>query len=108
MDMGSAGLAASALPDAMAAAAREIDQALDQLLPAVEGDEARLYASMRYSTIGGGKRLRGFLVLEGARQFNVAREAALCVASAIEMISPTYSITVSPVAMWRKANTPLP
>lgn len=91
MDMGSAGLAASALPDAMAAAAREIDQALDQLLPVVEGDEARLYDSMRYSTIGGGKRLRGFLVLEGARQFNVSREAALRVASAIEMIH-AYSL----------------
>jgi farnesyl diphosphate synthase len=75
----------------MAAAAREIDQALDQLLPAVEGDEARLYESMRYSTIGGGKRLRAFLVLEGARQFNVSREAALRVASAIEMIH-AYSL----------------
>jgi farnesyl diphosphate synthase len=75
----------------MAAAAREIDEALDQLLPAVEGDEARLYDSMRYSTIGGGKRLRGFLVLEGARQFSVSREAALRVASAIEMIH-AYSL----------------
>jgi farnesyl diphosphate synthase len=75
----------------MAAAAREIDEALDQLLPAVEGDEARLYDSMRYSTIGGGKRLRGFLVLEGARQFSVSRAAALRVASAIEMIH-AYSL----------------
>jgi farnesyl diphosphate synthase len=91
MDMGSAGLSASALADAMAAAAREIDHALDQLLPAVEGDEARLYEAMRYSTIGGGKRLRGFLVLEGARQFSVSREAALRVACAIEMIH-AYSL----------------
>ncbi len=79
------------LADAMAAAAREIDDALDRLLPAAEGDEARLFESMRYSTIGGGKRLRGFLVLEGARQFNVSREAALRVACAVEMVH-AYSL----------------
>ena len=76
---------------AMAEAARDIDAALDDLLPRAEGDEARLFASMRYSVIGGGKRLRGFLVLEGARQFNVSRHAALRVACAIEMIH-AYSL----------------
>ncbi len=79
------------LPGAMALAAREIDAALDQLLPAAEGDEARLFEAMRYSTIGGGKRLRGFLVLEGARQFTVSRDAALRVACAIEMVH-AYSL----------------
>ena len=71
---------APALPRAMAAAAAEIDQALDILLPPEEGPEAPLFAAMRYAVIGGGKRLRGFLVLEGARQFNVSRQAALRVA----------------------------
>ena len=84
-------LPTSGLADAMASAAREIDTALDQLLPAPEGDEARLFEAMRYSTVGGGKRLRGFLVLEGARQFTVSREAALRVACAIEMIH-AYSL----------------
>jgi farnesyl diphosphate synthase len=79
------------LQQAMVAAAEDIDAALEQLLPPEEGPEARLYASMRYSTIGGGKRLRGFLVLEGARQFGVARGAALRVASAIEMVH-AYSL----------------
>ena len=59
----------------MAAAAAEIDEALDALLPPVEGPEARLFEAMRYAAIGGGKRLRGFLVLEGARQFGVSRAA---------------------------------
>ncbi|MCW8086419.1 polyprenyl synthetase family protein [Roseococcus sp. MDT2-1-1] len=72
-------------------AAGEIDAALDRLLPIPEGGEARLYEAMRYSTIGGGKRLRGFLVLEGARQFNVSRQAALRVACAIEMVH-AYSL----------------
>ena len=79
------------LRQAMATAAEEIDQALDILLPTAEGPEAPLYAAMRYAAIGGGKRLRGFLVLEGARQFGVSRNAALRVAGAIEMVH-AYSL----------------
>ena len=79
-----------ALASAMTAAA-EIDQALDTLIPPPEGDEARLFEAMRYASIGGGKRLRGFLVLEGAAQFSVARDAALRVAAAIEMLH-AYSL----------------
>ena len=71
---------APTLSRAMAEAAAEIDQALDILLPPEEGPEAPLFAAMRYAAIGGGKRLRGFLVLEGARQFGVSRQAALRVA----------------------------
>ena len=80
-----------ALASAMAASAAEIDQALDALIPPVEGDEARLFEAMRYASMGGGKRLRGFLVLEGAAQFGVARDAALRVAAAIEMLH-AYSL----------------
>ncbi|HYZ33219.1 MAG TPA: farnesyl diphosphate synthase [Crenalkalicoccus sp.] len=79
------------LPRAMAEAAEEIDAALDALLPPVEGPEARLYEAMRYAAIGGGKRMRGFLVLEGARQFSVSRQAALRVAAAVEMVH-AYSL----------------
>jgi len=82
---------ALSLPRAMAAAATEIDEALDALLPTVEGPEGRLYEAMRYAAIGGGKRLRGFLALEGARQFGVSRNAALRVAAAIEMVH-AYSL----------------
>ena len=91
MDQTSGGLLAPTLADAMAEAARDIDAALDHLLPRPEGAEARLFEAMRYSTIGGGKRLRGFMVLEGARNFNVSRNAALRVACAIEMIH-AYSL----------------
>ncbi len=82
---------APSLARAMAEAAAEIDQALDILLPTEEGPEAPLFAAMRYAAIGGGKRLRGFLVLEGARQFAVSRQAALRVAAAIEMVH-AYSL----------------
>jgi farnesyl diphosphate synthase len=82
---------APALPRAMAAAAAEIDQALEVLLPQAEGSESRLFEAMRYAAIGGGKRLRGFLVLEGARQFGVSRQAALRAAAAVEMLH-AYSL----------------
>lgn len=79
------------LARAMTGAAGEIDSALDTLLPQAEGPEAKLFEAMRYAAIGGGKRLRGFLVLEGARQFGVSRSAALRVAGAIEMVH-AYSL----------------
>ncbi|NKC29901.1 polyprenyl synthetase family protein [Falsiroseomonas selenitidurans] len=82
---------ASPLRTALAQAAAEIDTALELLLPPAEGPEAPLLAAMRYAAIGGGKRLRGFLVLEGARQFGVSRQAALRVAAAIEMLH-AYSL----------------
>ncbi len=80
-----------ALRAALAEAAAEIDATLDVLIPAPEGAEARLYEAMRYAVIGGGKRLRGFLVIEGARQFGVARASALRAAAAVEMLH-AYSL----------------
>ena len=79
------------LAPALSEAAAEIDDALSRLLPIPEGPEARLFEAMRYAAIGGGKRIRGFLVLEGARQFAVSRSAALRVASAVEMLH-AYSL----------------
>lgn len=82
---------ATPLRIALAEAAAEIDAMLDMVLPPAEGPEAPLLAAMRYAVIGGGKRLRGFLVLEGARQFSASRQAALRVAAAIEMLH-AYSL----------------
>ncbi len=59
---------------------------------APKGPEARLFEAMRYAAMGGGKRLRGFLVLEGARAVRrLARLRALRVAAAIEMLH-AYSL----------------
>jgi farnesyl diphosphate synthase len=81
----------AALNAALREAAAEIEDTLDTLLPPEEGPEARLGAAMRYATLGGGKRMRGFLVLESARPFGVARASALRVAAAIEMLH-AYSL----------------
>jgi farnesyl diphosphate synthase len=79
------------LKTALAQAASEVDEALDALLPKEEGEEHSLFAAMRYATMGGGKKMRAFLVLEGARQFGVARHSALRTAAAVEMLH-AYSL----------------
>ncbi|MDJ0640348.1 MAG: polyprenyl synthetase family protein [Paracoccaceae bacterium] len=48
--------------------------------------ESELTDAMRYAVTGGGKRLRGFLVLEGAALHNVPQTDAIGAASAIECI----------------------
>ncbi|MGY4574546.1 polyprenyl synthetase family protein [Bradyrhizobium sp. USDA 3256] len=46
----------------------------------------RLIEAMRYSSLGGGKRLRPFLAVESAAVFGIPREAALLVGAALECI----------------------
>jgi farnesyl diphosphate synthase len=46
----------------------------------------RLMRAMRHGALGGGKRLRPFLVIETAALFGVAREAALPAALAVECV----------------------
>jgi len=46
----------------------------------------RLMEAMRYSTLGGGKRLRPFLVVESSAIFGVSRDAALLAGAALECI----------------------
>ncbi len=79
------------LADAMAAIAAEVEAALDRLLPMPDGAEARLTEAMRYATLGGGKRMRAFLVMETAALFGVERSQAARVAAAVEMLH-AYSL----------------
>ena len=79
------------LADAMARVADVVEAELDALLPQPEAPEARLAEAMRYATLGGGKRLRAFLVMESAALFAVAQTCAARVAAAIEMLH-AYSL----------------
>jgi farnesyl diphosphate synthase len=79
------------LAAAMAEARVEIEHTLDRLLPRPQDSEARLHEAMRYATLGGGKRLRAFLVLASAKLFSVDRACALRVAAAVEMVH-AYSL----------------
>ena len=82
---------ASPLSAALSRVAGEVEAALEDLLPPVEGAEARLIEAMRYSTLGGGKRLRAFLAMESAALFGVDRRCAARVGAAIEMVH-AYSL----------------
>ncbi|MBM4288491.1 MAG: polyprenyl synthetase family protein [Deltaproteobacteria bacterium] len=68
-----------------------VDQKLSELLPAVNGPHTRVVEAMRYSLLGGGKRLRPILCLAAAEAVAGESAAALPVACALEMIH-TYSL----------------
>lgn len=79
------------LNTAMAAAADKVNDLLTALIPHTDAPENRLYDAMRYSAMAGGKRLRPFLVMQGAALFNVSENCALRAAAAVEMVH-TYSL----------------
>jgi len=72
-------------------AASFTEATLDALLPKPSGPEARLHEAMRYATMGGGKRLRAFFVLQSGRLFGVDRRALGRVAAAVECLH-AYSL----------------
>lgn len=82
---------ADILKPALVGIAADIDQAFDVLLPVPDDGRARLYHAMRHAAIGGGKRLRPLLVTASAALFNVSRDSALRVGTAIECIH-VYSL----------------
>lgn len=75
-------------PDRLAQTAAEIGAALDGAL-AGKADQPVIHA-MRYA-LRGGKRLRGFLVLEGAALHGIPRAAAMPAAAAVEALH-AYSL----------------
>ncbi|MGB7178575.1 MAG: polyprenyl synthetase family protein, partial [Xanthobacteraceae bacterium] len=71
--------------------AAETETLLDRLLAAkaAAGEinrPARLIEAMRYSSLGGGKRFRPFLVVESAALFGVPRQNALMAGAALECV----------------------
>jgi len=74
------------LEEAMREGSAAVARVLGSLLPEPTGPEARLFEAMRYATLGGGKRLRPFLVLCGARLCGASDEKALRVGAAIEFV----------------------
>ena len=72
--------------DALSRCAAETDALLDRLLPLGASPARRLIEAMRYATLGQGKRLRPFLVVESAALFDVPRDRALRVGAALEAL----------------------
>ncbi len=73
------------------AVAADTEALLDRLLATTPADgelsrPARLIEAMRYSSLGGGKRFRPFLVVESANLFKVPRANALMAGAALECV----------------------
>ncbi|MBF0282958.1 MAG: polyprenyl synthetase family protein [Magnetococcales bacterium] len=68
-----------------------VEAALDRLVPAATRSPRRLNEAIRYSLMGGGKRLRPILVLAGCEAVGGALERAIPFACALECIH-TYSL----------------
>jgi farnesyl diphosphate synthase len=79
------------LANAMSRVAAIVENELETLLPPVDSVESRLVEAMRYATLGGGKRLRAFLVMETANLFSVSVTCAARVAASVEMLH-AYSL----------------
>jgi len=78
-------------PDFFEADRKEVEAALDSLLPAESTAPPVIHQAMRYSVFAGGKRLRPILCLEAARIFLNPPTRVLPVACAVEFIH-TYSL----------------
>ena len=81
----------AAFQQRLAYVAQETEELLDRLLaPApMEGERMRprrLIDAMRYASLGGGKRLRPFLVVESAALFGVSPRSSLMAGAALECV----------------------
>jgi farnesyl diphosphate synthase len=77
--------------DRLARIAHDTEALLDRLLSSIVTDgeharPARLLEAMRYASLGGGKRLRPFLVVESAQLFDVPRASSLMAGAALECV----------------------
>ncbi|MDP6688194.1 MAG: polyprenyl synthetase family protein [Alphaproteobacteria bacterium] len=75
----------------LAKAAEAVDQELEELLPAGQELEHRLFDAMRYAVLGGGKRLRPFLVIASGEIFDIEMAQCLRTAAAVELVH-AYSL----------------
>jgi farnesyl diphosphate synthase len=75
----------------MRAVQARTEAALDRHLPATSHTPVRLHEAMRYSTLGGGKRVRPLLAHAAGELTGATLEAVDVVASAVEMIH-VYSL----------------
>ena len=100
-------------PARLNAAANETEQLLDRLLAAAPAEDEiarphRIIEAMRYTSLGGGKRLRPFLTVETAALFGVKREQALMAGAAIELRALLFAGARRPAGDGRRRSAPRP
>lgn len=74
------------LQQAMEECREKVQRTMTNLLPVSDLAESPLFEAMRYAVLNGGKRLRPFMVMEGARVFGVDPLRARRVAAATEFV----------------------
>ena len=79
------------IKEQLLASAAQVEHFLGQILTTEDKDLLSLYASMRYSVLAGGKRIRPFLTIATAKMFGGSVKDAIYFAAAIEMVH-TYSL----------------
>lgn len=75
----------------LASFAPQIESVLDTALPIPHGQQAKVIEAMRYAALGGGKRLRPFLMVETAKMLGVNSDALWHVAAGLECVH-VYSL----------------
>jgi geranylgeranyl diphosphate synthase, type II len=70
---------------------QRVDQFLEKSIPLLSANPQRLYESMRYSLLGGGKRIRPILTIAAAQALGYDRDAMLPFAASLEFVH-TYSL----------------
>ena len=76
----------SNLKNALKDIAIDVERKLDELLFLPQTPDARLTEAMRYSTLGAGKRLRPFIVMQSCSLFDIPSHHAIRVAAALECV----------------------
>lgn len=79
------------LQEAIEDCKNKVNITIENLLPETSMAEAPLFDAMRYAVLNGGKRLRAFMVMEGAKVFGVNPIRARRVAAAVEFMH-SYSL----------------
>lgn len=77
----------SAIAKYVAECADQVTVALDALIPAADGPEARLMRAMRHAALAPGWRYKPFLVIESGRIFGTDERSLLRAATAVECIT---------------------
>ena len=84
-------MSAPAITEWMAATQARIEAALSLFLPAADSIPARLHDAMRYTTLGGGKRVRPLLAFAAGELTGATADTLDRIACAVEMIH-AYSL----------------
>lgn len=92
------------LQQAMDECREKVNRTIANLLPETDLAEAPLFEAMRYAVMPGGKRLRPFMVMEGARVFGVDALRARRVAAAAEFVH-CYSLVHDDLPAMDNADT---